>query len=98
MVSWILLFPGISRLSEVMHTGRRMKPDAAQHKGVSRMGRGRQKAKHTKLARELKSFSPSVDYRALERELAHPDDDPYVDRWADQYADEDEDEDELEKA
>ncbi|RII84808.1 DUF3073 family protein, partial [Clavibacter michiganensis subsp. insidiosus] len=24
------------------------------------MGRGRQKAKHTKIARELKSFSPNV--------------------------------------
>ena len=33
------------------------------------MGRGRQKAKHTKLARELKSFSPTVNYGALEREL-----------------------------
>ena len=26
------------------------------------MGRGRQKAKHTKIARELKSYSPSVNY------------------------------------
>ena len=62
------------------------------------MGRGRQKAKHTKIARELKSFSPSVNYSALERELGHPSDseDEYVDKWADQYADEDEDE--LEKA
>ncbi|HXH34815.1 MAG TPA: DUF3073 domain-containing protein [Plantibacter sp.] len=33
------------------------------------MGRGRQKAKHTKIARELKSFSPDVNYNALEREL-----------------------------
>lgn len=58
------------------------------------MGRGRQKAKHTKLARELKSYSPSVDYDALERELASSsDEDQYVDRWADQYTDEDEDED-----
>ncbi|GGH42121.1 DUF3073 family protein [Microbacterium album] len=56
------------------------------------MGRGRQKAKHTKLARELKSYSPAVNYAALERELAHPDDDQYVDKWADQYNDEDEDE------
>jgi hypothetical protein len=56
------------------------------------MGRGRQKAKHTKLARELKSFSPSVDYAALERELGHPSDDQYVDKWADMYDDEDEDE------
>ena len=34
------------------------------------MGRGRQKAKHTKVARELKYFSPQTDYSALERELA----------------------------
>jgi hypothetical protein len=60
------------------------------------MGRGRQKAKHTKIARELKSYSPSVNYAALERELGHPDgsgEDQYVDKWADQYDDED-DEDE----
>lgn len=54
------------------------------------MGRGRQKAKHTKLARELKSYSPSLDVGALERELASNDEDQYVDKWADQYADEDE--------
>ncbi len=34
------------------------------------MGRGRQKAKHTKVARELKYFSPETNYSALERELA----------------------------
>ena len=55
------------------------------------MGRGRQKAKNTKIARELKSYSPNVNYSALEKELGHPDD-PYVDKWADQYADELEDE------
>ena len=33
------------------------------------MGRGRKKAKHTKVARELKYFSPDTDYRALEQEL-----------------------------
>lgn len=33
------------------------------------MGRGRQKAKQTKVARELKYFSPEPDYRVLEREL-----------------------------
>ena len=33
------------------------------------MGRGRQKAKHTKVARELKYFSPDTNYSALEREL-----------------------------
>ncbi|MCE4027497.1 MULTISPECIES: DUF3073 domain-containing protein [unclassified Microbacterium] len=61
------------------------------------MGRGRQKAKHTKIARELKAYSPDVNYSALERELGHPEtEDQYVDKWADQYADEDEDE--LEKA
>jgi hypothetical protein len=51
------------------------------------MGRGRQKAKHTKVARELKYFSPSVDLTALERELkpvggSEPD---YEDKWADLY-------------
>ncbi|WP_127473713.1 DUF3073 family protein [Microbacterium sulfonylureivorans] len=56
------------------------------------MGRGRQKAKHTKIARELKYDVHSVNYGALERELGHPSDDAYVDKWADQYTDEDEDE------
>ena len=53
------------------------------------MGRGRQKAKHTKIARELKSYSPSVNYHALERELGHPENEEnlYIDKWAD-YADE----------
>ncbi|MEV8267446.1 DUF3073 domain-containing protein [Microbacterium sp. NPDC076911] len=60
------------------------------------MGRGRQKAKHTKIARELKSYSPSLNTSALERELGHPEEDQYVDKWADLYADEDEDE--LERA
>jgi predicted nucleic acid-binding Zn-ribbon protein len=57
------------------------------------MGRGRQKAKHTKIARELKSFSPSVNYSALERELGHADADEntYEDKWADQLPDEEED-------
>ncbi|MEN9752999.1 MAG: hypothetical protein RL670_690 [Actinomycetota bacterium] len=55
------------------------------------MGRGRQKAKHTKVARELKYFSPNTDLSALEREIGHPDqgDEPeYVDKWADLYGDE----------
>ncbi|MGN6444643.1 DUF3073 domain-containing protein [Amnibacterium sp.] len=34
------------------------------------MGRGRQKAKHTKVARELKYFSPDTNYNDLERELS----------------------------
>ena len=54
------------------------------------MGRGRQKAKHTKVARELKYFSPSTDLTALEKEIGQPSqDDQYVDKWADLYDDED---------
>ena len=34
------------------------------------MGRGRAKAKQTKVARELKYHSPSTDLTALQRELA----------------------------
>ncbi|MFN3707334.1 DUF3073 domain-containing protein [Microcella sp.] len=59
------------------------------------MGRGRQKAKHTKVARELKYFSPDTNLSALERELASKNDDPYVDKWADQFDDEDDDLDET---
>ncbi len=33
------------------------------------MGRGRQKAKQTKVARQLKYFSPETNYKALEQEL-----------------------------
>ena len=36
------------------------------------MGRGRSKAKQTKVARELKYYSPSTDLSALERELHGP--------------------------
>lgn len=52
------------------------------------MGRGRQKAKHTKVARELKYFSPDTDYTALERELTHTQPDHYeaeAAKW-DEYA------------
>ncbi|GAA1609750.1 DUF3073 domain-containing protein [Leucobacter chromiireducens] len=62
------------------------------------MGRGRQKAKHTKVARELKYFSPDTNYSALERELAsesekHSGEDPWAE-YADKYnADEDNDDD-----
>ncbi|HEX6366808.1 MAG TPA: DUF3073 domain-containing protein [Agromyces sp.] len=55
------------------------------------MGRGRQKAKHTKVARELKYFSPNTDYNALERELTGSRHDDYTDeasKWA-EYADDD---------
>ena len=37
------------------------------------MGRGRQKAKQTKVARQLKYFSPNTDYDALRRELTSAD-------------------------
>lgn len=36
------------------------------------MGRGRAKAKQTKVARELKYSSPETDLDALQRELSHP--------------------------
>ncbi|MFE3189003.1 DUF3073 domain-containing protein [Nocardia sp. NPDC059240] len=38
------------------------------------MGRGRAKAKQTKVARELKYSSPSTDFTSLQRELAAPSD------------------------
>jgi hypothetical protein len=59
------------------------------------MGRGRQKAKHTKVARELKYFSPSTDYSALEKELTAPSgsaEPDYEDKWADLYEDEESEE------
>ncbi len=37
--------------------------------GVDAMGRGRAKAKQTKVARELKYYSPDTDFSSLEREL-----------------------------
>jgi len=63
------------------------------------MGRGRQKAKHTKVARELKYFSPSTDLTALEKEIGHPSDtdDQYIDKWADLYDDEDSEDEESEE-
>jgi hypothetical protein len=46
------------------------------------MGRGRAKAKQTKVARELKYHSPETDLEALQRELSgsgkRKDDDPYA--------------------
>jgi Protein of unknown function (DUF3073) len=59
------------------------------------MGRGRAKAKQTKVARELKYHTPSTDLDSLQRELGSPasighsavaredsDDDDLDDRWA----------------
>lgn len=65
------------------------------------MGRGRAKAKQTKVARELKYSSPGMDLSRLQRDLhseapaghlpaADPpeeDDDPDADPYADPYAD-----------
>ncbi|MGO1320168.1 MAG: DUF3073 domain-containing protein [Galactobacter sp.] len=67
------------------------------------MGRGRQKAKATRQAREMKYYSPGTDLHALERELTggsrysgapereepEEDQDPYA-RYAGEY-DDDED-------
>jgi hypothetical protein len=61
------------------------------------MGRGRQKAKQTKVARKLKYYTPETDYRALERELSggagsESEEDPYAE-YAARYAADDEDSD-----
>jgi hypothetical protein len=58
------------------------------------MGRGRQKAKNTKVARELKYFSPNTDLNALEREIGTTtnEEPEYEDKWADLYEDEDSEE------
>ena len=69
-------------------------------KGVITMGRGRAKAKQTKVARQLKYNTPTMDLDSLQRELAgkaapkraeaesHQDDeyDEYADAYS-QYAD-----------
>ena len=58
------------------------------------MGRGRAKAKQTKVARELKYHSPNTDLAALQRELAGngKSNEEFDDN--DDYADDDPDEDE----
>ena len=67
------------------------------------MGRGRAKAKQTKVARELKYSSPKMDLDALQREIGvgtangtttadkEPDDDDYGDPYAAYVVDDDED-------
>jgi hypothetical protein len=58
------------------------------------MGRGRQKAKHTKVARDLKYYSPDTNYGALANELhSHPGIptefvSPEIDKWAEYLDDE----------
>jgi hypothetical protein len=59
------------------------------------MGRGRQKAKHTKVARELKYFSPDTNLSALEQELVKTQDaklEENLAKWADVAADNQNDE------
>lgn len=59
------------------------------------MGRGRQKAKHTKVARELKYFSPDTNLSALEQELVKTQDaklEENLAKWADVAADDQNDE------
>jgi hypothetical protein len=73
-------------------------------KGGHAMGRGRQKAKATKQARDIKYYSPNTDYSALQRELTgpgsrstshysnepvEPDYSAYVDKYADDLDDDD---------
>jgi hypothetical protein len=70
------------------------------------MGRGRAKAKQTRVARELKYSSPNTDLTALQRELAgssstytppsaaaDDDDEDEDDTYADRWADDDSDDD-----
>jgi hypothetical protein len=53
------------------------------------MGRGRAKAKQTKVARELKYSSPQTDFGQLQRELSHAPDDPIVHDVAEEWTEED---------
>ena len=74
--------------------------DKIRKRGLA-MGRGRQKAKHTKVARELKYFSPSTDYSALEKELTSTSsstEPEYEDKWADLYEDEESQQDQEPKS
>lgn len=56
------------------------------------MGRGRQKAKHQKVARQLKYHTSTIDVTALERELSTSaaEDSQYAE-YANGYGDEDDD-------
>jgi len=62
------------------------------------MGRGRQKAKHTKVARELKYFSPETNYSALQAELGgNPRLEEDLEKWSEYLdAEDDADEDDYE--
>ncbi|MCU1471461.1 MAG: hypothetical protein JWQ39_2610 [Glaciihabitans sp.] len=53
------------------------------------MGRGRQKAKHTKVARDLKYYSPDTNYGALANELhSSTPVSAEMDKWAEYLGDE----------
>lgn len=54
------------------------------------MGRGRQKAKHQKVARDLKYHTSTIDVSALERELSG---DVQTREYGDSYDDDDDDDD-----
>lgn len=51
------------------------------------MGRGRAKAKQTKVARELKYNSPAVDIEALQRELSSDESGDWAEDSEDSYDD-----------
>ena len=53
------------------------------------MGRGRAKAKQTKVARELKYSSPQTDLTQLQKELSHAPDNPIGGGIPEAWADED---------
>ena len=56
------------------------------------MGRGRQKAKHTKVARELKYYSPDTDLSKLESELGgNPRLEEDLEKWPEYALESDED-------
>ena len=56
------------------------------------MGRGRAKAKQTKVARQLKYSTPNTDFDSLQRELSGNGGDRYVDRWSEEESRNSEDE------
>ena len=51
------------------------RPPLCPVRGGRAMGRGRAKAKQTKVARELKYSTPQTDFEALQRELSKSSDD-----------------------
>ena len=64
------------------------------------MGRGRQKAKHTKVARDLKYFSPNTNYDVLAEELAGASNtrlEEDLEKWPEYVAPVDDDEDDFDE-